>query len=231
LYLFIVFFINFKKFGKTGKLLILLIFIHSLLDNILYLPANFLIFIVLLYTAGDSEGDHKIGFSLLVKFVFIFLFLIYLVPISAYWAVKKAETEFKKQEYKSAMRYFSIAESLWPLPRYSTYLGTINEQMFYETGFVSYLSFAFYLHSRAEKSNPLDWELPFNKYKFFKRHKKTIKNENAGETAESFLLKAIELNPKNRMLHETLLKDYKERGMEEKAKEIEHKIDSIFETE
>jgi len=30
------------------------------------------------------------------------------------------------------------------------------------------------------------------------------------------------------MLYERLLKDYKERGMKEKAKEIKHKIDSIF---
>jgi len=231
LYLFVVFFINFKKIGKTERILILVIFIHSLLDNVLYLPANFLILIVLLYTADNSKEKYSLNFSLPVKLIFILLSLIYLIPLSAYCAVKKAETEFKKQEYENAMYSFALAESLWPLPRYSTYLGTVNEQMFYETGFVSYLSFAFYLHSRAAESNPIDWELPFKKYEFFKRHKKTIRNENAEETAESFLLEAIKLNPKDRKLYEILLNNYKERGMEKKTEETERKIDSIFVSE
>jgi O-antigen ligase len=228
LFIFVFFFINFKKLDKTARILILVVFIHSLLDNILYLPANFLIFIILLYIAGKSEENYKTVFSLPVKFVFVLLPVIYLVPLSAYFAVKKAEKEFKEQKYINAMRYFSIAESLWSLPRYSTYLATVNEQMFYETGFVSYLSFAFYLHSKAEKSNPIDWEGHFKKYKFFKRHKKTIQNEDANETAELFLLKAIELNPKNKMLYETLREDYKERGMKKELKKIQQKIDSIF---
>jgi len=231
LYLFVIFFINFKNFGKTERILILVIFIHSLFDNVLYLPANSLIFIALLYTADHSKEKHKFHFSLPVKLIFILLSLIYLIPSSAYYAVKRAETEFKKQEYENAMYYFALAESLWPLPHYSTYLGTANEQMFYETGFVSYLSFAFYLHSRAAQSNPIDWSLPFKKYKFFKRYKKTICNENAEETADSFLLEAIELNPKNIMLYETLLKDYQERGMEKEVEETKRKIDSIFVSE
>jgi hypothetical protein len=70
--------------------------------------------------------------------------------------------------------------------------------------------------------------LPFKKYELFKRHKKTIKNEDADYKAELFLLEAIKLNPKNRMLYETLIKDYRERGMEKEAEEIEHKIDRIF---
>jgi len=228
LYLFVIFFVNFKNFGKTERILILVIFIHSLFDNVLYLPANFLIFIILLFAADNSKEKYSLNFSLPVKLIFILLSLIYLIPLSAYCAVKKAETEFKKQEYEKAMYYFALAESLWPLPHYSTYLGTANEQMFYETGFVSYLSFAFYLHSRAAQSNPIDWSLPFKKYEFFKRHKKNIGNENADETAESFLLEAIELNPKNRILYETLLKDYQERGMEKEAEETKRKIDSIF---
>ncbi len=231
LFLFVVFFTNFKKLGKTELILIFVVFIHSFLDNVLYLPANFLIFIVLLYTADNSKEKYSLNFSLPVKLIFVLLSLIYLIPLFAYCAVKKAETEFKKQEYENAMYYFALAESLWPLPRYSTYLGTANEQMFYETGFVSYLSFAFYLHSRAAESNPIDWELSFKKYKFFKRHKKTIRNENAVETAESFLLEAIELNPKDRMLYETLLKDYQEREMEMEAEETKRKIDSIFVSE
>lgn len=228
LYLFVVFFVNFKKIEKIQRILILVFFIHSLFDNILYLPANFLIFIVILYSADNKEESFKLNFSLPVKLILVLPSLIYLVPLFAYFSVKKGESEFEKKEYTNALSYFSIAESLWPLPRYSTYLGTANEQMFYETGFVSYLSFAFYLHSRAEKSNPIDWELPFKKYEFFKRHKKTICNENADERAESFLLKAIKLNPKDRKLYEILLNDYKSRGMEKRAEETKNKIDSIF---
>jgi len=231
LYLFIIFFVNFKNFGKTERILILVIFIHSLFDNVLYLPANFLIFIILLFAADNSKEKYSLNFSLPIKLIFILLSLIYLIPLSAYCAVKRAEKEFKKQEYENAMYYFALAESLWPLPSYSKYLGTANEQMFYETGFVSYLSFAFYLHSRAAESNPIDWELSFKKYEFFKRHKKNIDNKNADETAESFLLEAIELNPKNRILYETLLKDYQERGMEKEAEETKRKIDSIFVSE
>ena len=78
------------------------------------------------------------------------------------------------------------------------------------------------------ESNPIDWELPFKKYEFFKRHKKTIKNEDAEYKAELFLLQAIKLNPTNRMLYETLMRDYRERGMEKEAAYVKHKIDSIF---
>ena len=206
----------------------MVIFIHSLFDNVLYLPVNFLIFITLLYTADNSKEKHKFNFSLPVKLTIVLLSLVYLIPISAYFAVKRAKMEFKKHEYKNAISYFSLAESLWPLPRYSTSLATINEQMFYETGMVSYLSFAFFLHSRAARNNPIDWELPFKKYEFFKRHRKTICNENADETAELFLLEAIELNPKSRKLYEILLSDYKSRNMGKQADETRRKIDSIF---
>ena len=225
---FVVFLVNLKKIEKNERVLIFVIFIHSLLDNVLYLPANFLIFIVILYAADNSKEFYNLNFSLPVKLVLVLPSLIYLMPLSAYFSVKRGKAEFEKQKYTDALSYFSIAESLWPLPNHSTYLGTTNEQMFYETGYVSYLSFAFYLHSRAEKSNPIDWELPFKKYEFFKRHKKTICNENAEETAESFLLKAIKLNPKERKLYEILLKDYESRGMEKRAEETRNKIDSIF---
>jgi O-antigen ligase len=228
LYLFIVFFINFKKIGKFESLLILVILIHSLFDNILYLPANFLILIVLLYTSGDSKEEYNINFSLPGKVFCVLLYFLYLIPLSAYVLEKKGEKEYDNQKYVKSVYYFSLAESLWPLPEYSTSLATVNEQLFYETGLVGYLSFAFYLYSRAMESNTIDWELPFKKYEFFKRHKKTIKNEDADYKAEVFLLQAIKLNPKKRMLYETLMKDYMERGMEEEAEEIEHKIDSIF---
>jgi O-antigen ligase len=228
LYLFIVFFINFKNFGKFEKILITVVFIHSLFDNVLYLPANFLIFIVLLFTADNSVEEYNIHFSLPGKVIFLLLSFIYLLPLSAYFLSKKGERAFNNKEYGKALFHLSLSESLWPLPAYSTSLATAHEQMFHETGLFGYLSFAFYLHSRAMKSNPIDWELPFKKYEFFKRYKKNIRNEDANSTAESFLLEAIELNPKNRMLYETLMKDYKERGMTKEAKEIKHKIDSIF---
>jgi len=229
LYLFVVFFMNFKKFGKIERILITVVFIHSIFDNVLYLPANFLIFIVLLFTADDSVEEYKVNFCLPVKFIFVLSSLIYLVPLSVYFLAKKGKTEFDGQEYKKAMYHLSLAEALWPLPGYSTSLATANEQMFYETGSLSYLSFAFYLHSRASESNPIDWELPFRKYEFFKRHKKNIYNEDAAETAESFLLEAIELNPKDRNLYEILRKDYRERGMEEEAGEVELQIKQTFE--
>ncbi|MBN1694215.1 O-antigen ligase family protein [candidate division WOR-3 bacterium] len=228
LYLFFVFFMNFKKIGKFERILITVIFIHSLFDNVLYLPANFLIFIVILFSADDSTGEYKVNFSLPFKVIFILISFIYLIPLSAYVLEKKGEIEFNSQKYGKAIYYLSLAESLWPLPSYSTSLATVNEQLFHETGLLGYLSFAFYLHSRAMESNPIDWELPFKKYEFFKRYKQNIYNKDAAETAESFLLEAIELNPKNRILYETLMRDYKERGMEEKAKEVEHKTDSIF---
>ncbi len=228
LYLFSVFFMNLKKIGAFEKILITVIFIHSLFDNVLYLPANFLIFIVLLFTADISEKEYNINFSLPGKFIFLLLSFIYLIPLSAYFLSKKGETVYNNKEYGRALFYFSLSESLWPLPAYSTYLATINEQLFYETGSLSYLSFAFYLHSRAMESNPIDWELAFKKYEFFKRHKKNIYNENAAETAESSLLEAIELHPTNRMLYERLMKDYIERDMIKEAGEVKRKIDSIF---
>ncbi len=228
LYLFVVFFMNFKKIGNFEKILITVVFIHSLLDNVLYLPANFLIFIVLLFTADDTAEAYKVNFSLPAKFIFVLLSLIYIIPLSAYFLSKKGETAFNNKEYGKALYHISLSESLWPLPAYSTSLATANEQLFHETGLAGYLSFAFCLHSRAMESNPIDWELALNKYEFFKRYKKNIYNKDAAETAESFLLEAIELNPTNRMLYEKLMKDYKERGMEKEAGQVERKIDSIF---
>ncbi len=229
LYLFFVFFMNFKKFGEIERILISVVFIHSLFDNVLYLPANFLIFVILLFTADDSAEEYKISFSLLVRFIFLLLPFLYIMPLSAYFLAKKGEAEFNSQEYKKALHHLSLAESLWPLPAYSTSLATANEQMFYETESLSYLSFAFYLYGRAMESNPIDWKLPFKKYEFFKRHKKNIDNEDAAETAESFLLKAIELNPRDRNLYEILRRDYRERGMEEEAGEVELQIKQTFE--
>lgn len=228
LYLFVVFFTNFKKIGHFEKILITGIFIHSIFDNILYLPANFLIFIVLLSTADDSKEEYKIKFSLPGKFIFFLLSFAYLIPLSAHFLSKKGETAFKNKEYGNALYYFSLSESFWPLPSSSTALAIVNEQLFYETGLLGYLSFAHYLYSRAIESNPIDWELPFKKYEFFKRHKKNIYNKDAAEIASSFLLKAIELNPTNRMLYEKLKDDYVERGMEKEAEKVKRKIDSIF---
>ena len=228
LFLFVVFFINFKNYGIFERILILVVFIHSLFDNILYLPANFLVFIAILFTADDSAGEYKVSFSLPGKVIFILLSFIYLVPLSAHFLSKKGETAYKNKEYGEALYYFSLCESLWPLPSYSTSLATVNEQLCYETDLVGYLSFAFYLYSEAMESNPLDWKLALKKYEFFKRHKERIYNKDAAETAESFLLEAIELNPTNRMLYDKLMKDYKERGMKKEAGEIKHKFDSIF---
>jgi O-antigen ligase len=228
LYLFVVFFMNFKKFGRFEQILITVVFIHSLFDNVLYLPANFLIFIILLFTADASAKEYKVNFSLPGKLIFVLLLFIYIIPLSAYFSSKKGEKEFNRKEYEKAMYYLSLSESLWPLPSYSTSLATVNEQMFYETGLVGYLSFAFYLHSKAMESNPIDWELPFKIYEFFKRHKVRIYNKDIDSKAESFLLKAIELNPKKRMLYETLMRDYKERDMEKEAGEVEIQIKKIF---
>jgi O-antigen ligase len=228
LYLLFVFFMNFKKIGKFERILITVIFIHSLFDNILYLPANFLILIALFFTADESAEEYKINFSLPGKLIFVLLSFIYIIPISAYFLSKKGETAFNNKEYGKALYCFSLSESLWPIPAYSTSLATANEQLFYETGLVGYLSFAFYLHSRAMESNPIDWELPFKKYEFFKRHKKRIKNEDADSNAELLLLQAIELNPKERKLYEILKKDYRERGMEKEAEEVENEMKKIF---
>lgn len=228
LYLFVVFFMNFKKIGNFEKILITVIFIHSLFDNILYLPANFLIFIVLLFAADDSQKEYRIKFSLPGKFIFFLLSFIYIIPSSSYFLSKKGEKAFNNKKYGDAIYYFSLSETFWPLPSYSTALATVNEQLFYESGMVGYLNFAFYLYLRAMESNPIDWELAFKKYEFFKRHKERIYNKDAAETAELFLLEAIELNPTNRMLYEKLVEDYRERGMEKEAEKVERKIDSIF---
>jgi O-antigen ligase len=230
LYLFVVFFINFKNFGKFERILITVVFIHSFFDNVLYLPANFLIFVVLLFTAEDSGEEYKANFSLPIRSMFFLFSFLYLVPLSAYFLAKKGEAEFNNQEYRKALYHLSWAESLWPLPAYSTSLAIINEQMFYETESLSYLFFAFYLHSKAAESDPIDWKLPLRKYEFFKRHKKNIYNynEDAANTAASFLLQAIELNPKEKVLYELLKENYRERCMEKEAEEVEHKIDSIF---
>jgi len=228
LYLFFVFFMNFKKFGETERILIMVIFIHSLFDNVLYLPSNFLIFIVVLFTSENSEEDYKVNLSLPVKFIAVLLSLIYLFPLSSYFFIKKGEAEFRDKKYIKSLNSFSLAEALWPLPGYSASLATANEQMFYETGLLGYLSFASYLYGRAMESNPIDWEMPFKIYEFFKRHKKSIHNKDAADTAESFLLKAIELNPKDRDLYEILRKDYRERGMHKEADKIDRQINSIF---
>jgi len=228
LYLFFVFFMNFKKFGETERILITVIFIHSLFDNVLYLPTNFLIFIVVLFTAENSIEDYKVNFLLPVKLVFVLLSLMYLFPLSAYFLAKRGEAEFNSKEYTKSLYHFSLAEALWPLPSHSISIATLNEQMFYETGQVGYLFFAFYMYGRAMESNPIDWKIPFKVYEFFKRHKKSIYNKDAADTAESFLLKAIELNPKNRKLYEILMRDYRDRGMEKEADKIERQINSIF---
>lgn len=228
LFLFGIFFINFKNYGNFERTLILVVFIHSLLDNVLYLPANFLIFIVILFTADNSAEDYKINFSLPGKIIFVLLIFLYLTPLSAYFLSKKGAAAFNNEEYGKTLYYLSLSESLWPLPHYSTTLATAHEQLFYETGLVGYLSFSFYLYSRAMESNPIDWELAFKKYEFFKRHKKRIYNKDAAETAELFLLEAIGLHPTNRTLYEKLMRDYRERGMEKEAEEVKRKIDSIF---
>lgn len=74
------------------------------------------------------------------------------------------------------------------------------------------------------RSDPIDWETPFKIYEFLKRHEKVIFFKNP----EKILIKAIELNPKSKKLYEILIKEYKNRGMEEKAKEIENFIQRIF---
>jgi hypothetical protein len=228
LFLFFVFFSNFKNLGKFERTLIMVVLIHSIFDNVLYLPANFLIFTVILFTADNSERFYSINFSFPGKIIFVLLSFIYLLPLSAYFLSKKGESVFNNKRYGEALYYFSLSESLWPLPSSSTYLATVNEQLFYETGLVGYLNFAFSLYSRAYESDPLNWKLPLKKYEFFKRHKVRIYNKDSAETAESFLLEAIELHPTNRMLYEKLMKDYKERGMAKEAQEVGHKIDSIF---
>jgi O-antigen ligase len=224
LFLFFIFFLNFKKFGELERIFITVVFIHSLFDNVLYLPTNFLLFVVIIFEAGKSEENYRVSLSFPVRFAFILLSSIYLFPLSSYFLAKKGEVAFKNKEYEKSYDYFSLAESLWPLPRYSIYLGTVSEQMYYETKEVAFLYFAYQMYTRAFDSNPIDWENPFKIYEFFKRHKETILND----SSETFLLKTIELNPKNEKLYELLIKDYKEKSMEKEASEVELKMKKIF---
>ncbi len=223
-YLFFVFFINFKKFGEIQRILITIIFIHSLFDNILYLPVNFLIFIVILFTAESSEEGYKANLSLPVKLFVALLSLIYLFPLASYFFIKRGESEFKDKKYMKSLDSFSLAESLWPQYQCTISLARVNEQMFYETNVVDFLFIAFDLYRRAMYSNPIDWETPFKIDQFLKRHKKVV----AYDKPDEFLLKAIELNPKERKLYEILMRDYRVMGIERKAREVELKIDSLF---
>jgi O-antigen ligase len=224
LFLFVVFFINFKKFGRLERVFIIAIFVHSLFDNVLYLPTNFLLFVVILFVAGQSEVDYRVNISFPGRFLVVLLSFLYLFPLSSYLLAKRGETEFKRKEYEKSYDLFSLSESLWSLPDRSMSLGIVSEQLYYETKSVGYLTFAFYLYGRAMDSDPTNWEFPFKIYEFFERHKGVVLYNNP----EKFLLKAIELNPTSRKLYELLIRDYREKGMEKEALEVELEMKRIF---
>ncbi|MEO0293043.1 MAG: hypothetical protein ABIN61_02335 [candidate division WOR-3 bacterium] len=110
-FLFITFFFNYKKLKNTERIPIVAILIHSLFDNILYLPVIFLIFIAILFTI-EEEKEYPLNLSNLVKSSISFLSLIYLLPLSSHFLGEKGRAYFKNKNYEKSYKCFSWAESL-----------------------------------------------------------------------------------------------------------------------
>ena len=214
--IFYVFILHFKKMERMERTFIAIILLHSLLDNPLYIPTNFLLLLTILYIGGKEDGDHHFTLSLWARRFIPILSIIYILPLVSSFMVWKGKKAYENKAFESSYSYFAVAESLWPIPENTLALATVQEQLFLETQKVGYLYFAFYFYQSAMDSDPLDWKIPLETYKFLMRNKK-----NAGvKDPARFLEKAIELNPKEKKLYETLIREYQSSGREEELRRV-----------
>ena len=222
--IFYVFLLNFRKLNIMERTLIGLILIHSLFDNTVYLPTNFLIFLSVLYVSDREEKKYKIVLSRNVIKLIPLLAILYLLPLFSNYFVNRGEIAFKRKDFEKASIAFSIAEALWPIPRNSLALATVQEQFFLNTQEVGHLYYVFYFYQRAMESDPLDWKIPVKTYEFLMRNKR-----NAGVSNPAiFLEKAIELNLKERTLYEMLIREYKRSGKLEEASRVYFEMQKTF---
>ena len=222
--IFYVFLLNFRKLNIMERTLIGLILIHSLFDNTVYLPTNFLIFLSVLYVSDREEKKYKIVLSRNVIKLIPLLAILYLLPLFSNYLVNRGEIAFQRKNFEKASIAFSIAEALWPIPRNSLALATVQEQFFLNTQDLHHLFYAFYFYERAMESDPLDWKIPVKTYEFLMRNKR-----NAGVSNPAiFLEKAIELNLKERTLYEMLIREYQRSGKLEEASRVYFEMQKIF---
>jgi hypothetical protein len=224
--IFYIYILNFKKMKLLERSFLGLILIHSLFDNVLYLPANFLLFLSILYISSMEKVEYNVKLSRNVIKLIPLLAILYLLPLSSNYLVKQGEAAFNKKKFNKAYNYFSIAESIWPIPRNTLALATVQEQFFINTKKLGHLFFTFYFYNRAMESDPLDWKIPFKTYEFLIRNKK-----NAGvENPAIYLEKSLMLNPKERMLYETLINEYQRSGKLDEAGRVYFEMQEIFGT-
>lgn len=224
IFLFYVFLLNYKNLGKLEKVFIILIFVHSLVDNPLYLPANFLLFLSVLYTGASLNKNYSVILSKPVKYLIPLMALIYILPLTSVYAGNIARNNYKKGNYIEAFHEFSLAESLWGLPRYAVALARVQEQIFIQTGNLGCLHLSYYYYNSAMNEDPLNWKIPLRTYEFLQRNK-----QNAGVDKPLNLLKrAIELNPYERELHKILIDEYKKEGKYRQSRLAECRMKKIF---
>jgi len=224
--IFYVYLLNFKKMKLLERSFIGLVLIHSLFDNVLYLPANFLLFLSILYISSREKEEYNVKISRIVRNLIPLLSILYLLPLSSNYLINQGEVAFNRKEFDKAYIRFYIAESIWPIPRNTLALATVQEQFFINTKKLGHLFFAFYFYNRAMKSDPLDWNIPFKTYEFLIRNKK-----NAGvENPSIYLEKAITLNTKERMLYEMLIKEYQRSGKLDEASRVYLEMQKTFGT-
>ncbi len=222
--IFYVYILNLKKMKLLERSFLGLILIHSLFDNVLYLPANFLLFLSILYISSRERVEYSVKLSRNVRKLVPLLAILYLLPLSSNYLIKQGEAAFNRKEFSKAYNYFNIAESIWPTPRNETALATVQEQFFINTKELGHLFFAFYFYNRAIESDPLDWKIPFKTYEFLIRNRR-----NAGvENPAIYLEKAITLNPKERMLYEMLIKEYQLSGKLNESNRVYFEMQKTF---
>lgn len=222
--IFYIYILNFKKLKLLDRSFIGLVLIHSLFDNTLYLPANFLLFLSVLYISSREKAEYNVKLSRNIRKLVPLLIILYLLPLSSIYLINQGEAAFNRKEFNRASFYFSIAESIWPTPRNTLALATVEEQFFINTKDLGHLFYAFYFYNRAMESDPLDWEIPVKTYEFLIRNKK---NTGVKDPA-IYLEKAITLNPKERMLYEMLIREYQRSGKLEEASRVYFEMQKTF---
>ncbi len=215
--LFYVLFLNFRKLTKVERTFLVVICIHSLLDNPIYLPTNFLLTLSVLYVSDKGGEVYNVNISRSTRKLIPLLAILYFLPLFSTYMMKRGEQAFHDKEYERASIPLQVGEFCWPLTRNTIALATLHEQFFQKTQELGHLYYAFYLYQSAMKNDPLDWNIPLETYKFLMRNKK-----NAGvKDPAIFLEKAIELNPKERGLYETLIREYQSTGREEELRRVQ----------
>jgi len=222
--LFYVLFLNFRRLTRVERTFLVVIFIHSLLDNPIYLPTNFLLTLSVLYISDKRGEVYNVTISRGTRKLIPLLAILYFLPLFSFYMMKRGEQAFHDKEYERASIPLQVGEFCWPLTRNTIALATLHEQFFLETHELGHLYYAFYLYQGAMKNDPLDWKIPVKTYGFLMRNGK-----NAGVKDPAKLLeRAIELNPKNKELYLMLIEEYQKAGRIEEINMIRYKMYSIF---